>query len=41
MLSANSFNIDWGGGGVGGGRGGGIDKNIQVFDCSKVFWPEL
>ena len=40
VLPANFFNIEW-------GRGGIVilemiwDKNMQFFDCSKVFWPEL
>ena len=43
VLSATFFNIDWGER----GRGGIVilvmisDKNMQFFDCSKVFWPEL
>ena len=40
VLPANFFNIEWG------ERGIVIlvmisDKNMQFFDCSKVFWPEL
>ena len=40
VLPVNFFNIDW-------GRGGIVilvmiwDKIMQIFDCYKVFWPEL
>ena len=40
VLPAIFFNIEW-------GRGGIVilvmiwDKNMQFFNCSIVFWPEL